>query len=390
MTYAALARRYRPRRFQDVVGQDHAVRALAHALDHGRLHPALLLTGTRGVGKTTLARLLAKGLNCETGVTSNPCNVCSACAEIDAGRFVDLLEIDAASHTGVDNIRELIENAQYLPARGRFKVYLIDEVHMLSRSAFNALLKTLEEPPAHVKFILATTDPQKLPVTVLSRCLRFPLKRLSASLIGRQLATVLAAEAVAADPEALRLIARAADGSVRDALSLTDQAIAYGGGEVALASVEDMLGLTGRQALTDALLAVAAGDGAALVEAFRRLEDQGADHTSLLDETCGALQRAALRQALPGAAPGEGADVQGDDDASLPVRLAEVFAPEELQLHYQIAILARRDPAAHTRTAHGLRDGAAAHARVPPGSAGRSRDAGRHGAGRRFRPQGRR
>ena len=242
MSYLALARKWRPRRFEDVMGQSHVVRALTHALDGDRLHPAILLTGTRGIGKTTLARIIAKSLNCETGVTSQPCGVCSACTEVDGGRFVDLLEIDAASNTGVDNVRELIDNAQYAPARGRYKVYLIDEVHMLSKSAFNALLKTLEEPPPQVKFILATTDPQKLPITVLSRCLQFNLKRLPPEMIRDYLQRVLGQENISAEAAALKHIARAADGSMRDALSLLDQAIAYGGGQVLESEVQVMLG----------------------------------------------------------------------------------------------------------------------------------------------------
>jgi DNA polymerase-3 subunit gamma/tau len=264
MSYLALARKWRPRRFEDVRGQGHVVKALAHALDGDRLHPAILLTGTRGVGKTTLARIIAKGLNCETGVSSNPCGVCTACKEVNDGRFVDLLEIDAASNTGVDNVRELIDNAQYSPARGRYKVYLIDEVHMLSKGAFNALLKTLEEPPPHVKFILATTDPQKLPITVLSRCLQFNLKRLSVTLIRDNLADIVKAEGIEADLAALAEIARAADGSMRDGLSLLDQAIAFaGGGKVEAEPVEDMLGTGGRRNLFAVLDALASNDGAA-------------------------------------------------------------------------------------------------------------------------------
>ena len=246
MSYQALARKWRPRRFSELVGQEHVVRALTHALDSGRLHHAFLFTGTRGVGKTTIARIFAKSLNCDKGPTSNPCGECGACAEIDAGRFVDLLEIDAASNTGVDNVRDLIENAQYAPTRGRYKVYLIDEVHMLSKPAFNALLKILEEPPQHVKFLLATTDPQKLLVTVLSRCIKFNLKRLSPEQIAGQMRHILDAEQVSSDAEAIETLAVAADGSLRDGLSLLDQAIAFGGGALHSAEVHSMLGTVER------------------------------------------------------------------------------------------------------------------------------------------------
>ncbi|HVT34338.1 MAG TPA: DNA polymerase III subunit gamma/tau, partial [Nevskiaceae bacterium] len=273
MSYMALARKWRPRKFEDVAGQDHVVKALSHALDTDRLHPAILLTGTRGVGKTTLARIIAKGLNCEKGVSAHPCGVCASCREIDEGRSVDMLEIDAASNTGVDNIRELIENSQYAPARGRYKVYLIDEVHMLSKGAFNALLKTLEEPPPHIKFILATTDPQKLPVTVLSRCLQFNLKRLPQVLIRAQMDKVLASENVQADAGAVAELARAADGSMRDGLSLLDQAIAYGGGKVEEAEVRAMLGTIEHDHVTQLVEALAAGDGPVLLNRIAALNE---------------------------------------------------------------------------------------------------------------------
>src|SRR5690349_17525949 len=246
MSYQVLARKWRPRIFAEMVGQEHVLRALINALDHDRLHHAFLFTGTRGVGKTTIARILAKSLNCETGVTSRPCGQCGACQEIDAGRFVDLIEVDAASRTGVDDTRELLDNVQYAPTRGRYKVYLIDEVHMLSKSAFNALLKTLEEPPPHVKFLLATTDPQKLPVTVLSRCLQFNLKRLPAAEIAAHMRHILTEEGVTFEPAALALVAQAADGSMRDGLSLLDQLLAFGGGKVDEKAARSMLGTIDR------------------------------------------------------------------------------------------------------------------------------------------------
>ena len=265
MSYQVLARKWRPRDFASLVGQEHVVRALRHALEQKRLHHAYLFTGTRGVGKTTLARILAKCLNCETGITPQPCNKCSACVEIDAGRFVDLLEVDAATNTKVDEMRQLLETAQYAPTRARFKVYVIDEVHQLSRHAFNAMLKTLEEPPEHMKFILATTDPQKIPVTVLSRCLQFNLKQMPRDAIASHLANVLTKENIAFEPDALNLLARAAAGSMRDALSLLDQAIAHGGGKVGAASVADMLGAIDQTHLVRLLEAVAASDAAGAV-----------------------------------------------------------------------------------------------------------------------------
>ena len=336
MSYLALARKYRPRRFEDVMGQDHVVKALSHALNGDRLHPAILLTGTRGVGKTTLARIIAKCLNCETGVSANPCGQCSACNEVDQGRFVDLLEIDAASNTGVDDVRQVIENAQYSPARGRYKVYLIDEVHMLSKSAFNALLKTLEEPPPHVKFILATTDPQKLLATVLSRCLQFNLKRLPVSVLREQINRVLDAEAVGYEAGAVTEISRAADGSMRDALSLVDQAIAFSGGTgLQREAVETMLGTGGRHALFEILQGLADHNGDALLACLQRLEAQAPDYAALLGELATALQRLAILQMLPNA--------QTDDDDAELITLKARFTPEDVQLCYQIAVNGRRD-----------------------------------------------
>ncbi len=336
MSYLALARKYRPRRFEDVVGQDHVVRALSHALAGDKLHPAILLTGTRGVGKTTLARIVAKCLNCETGVSASPCGRCTACGEVDQGRFVDLLEIDAASNTGVDDVRQLIENAQYSPARGRYKVYLIDEVHMLSKSAFNALLKTLEEPPPHVKFILATTDPQKLLVTVLSRCLQFNLKRLPVSVIREQLGKVLDAESVTFEPGAVAEIARAADGSMRDGLSLVDQAIAFSGGQpLTRGGVEDMLGTSGRERLFELLRALASGEAAAVGDCLQALDAQAPDYGALLGDVATALQRIAVLQTLP--------SVRSEDDDEALLALVAQFTPEHVQLLYQIAVHGRRD-----------------------------------------------
>ncbi|TXI84539.1 MAG: DNA polymerase III subunit gamma/tau [Cupriavidus sp.] len=336
MSYLALARKWRPRRFDDVMGQGHVVKALSHALDHDKLHPAILLTGTLGVGKTTLARIIAKGLNCETGVSANPCGVCSACKEVDEGRFVDMLEIDAASNTGVDNVRDLIDNAQYSPARGRYKVYLIDEVHMLSKGAFNALLKTLEEPPPHVKFILATTDPQKLPVTVLSRCLQFNLKRLTVATIRDQLSLVLKNESLAFEPGAVIEIARAADGSMRDGLSLLDQAIAFSGGaELKRGPIEEMLGTVGRQTLLEILAALARNDTDTLLACIQRLDAQAPDYAALLNDLAAAIQRLSVLQLLPNA--------QNDDDEEALLALKPLMAPEDVQLYYQIAVLGRRD-----------------------------------------------
>ncbi|MEW5967405.1 MAG: DNA polymerase III subunit gamma/tau [Pseudomonadota bacterium] len=332
----ALARKWRPRAFADLKGQEHVVRALSNALAQGRLHHAYLLTGTRGVGKTTLARILAKCLNCETGVTATPCGVCSACTQIDAGRFVDLLELDAASNTGVDNMREVLDNAQYAPTVGRYKVYIIDEVHMLSKPAFNSMLKTLEEPPAHVKFILATTDPQKIPVTVLSRCLQFNLKPMTPALVAQHLGEVLQQENVEAEPAALNLLARAAAGSMRDALSLTDQAIAYGGGRVEAAAVEAMLGTVKRDYLFDLLDALAAHDADALMTQARSLAERGIAFDAALQDLGGLLAQLALMLHAPGA-------VEAGVEAERMQAAADRLDPETVQLYYQITLNGRRD-----------------------------------------------
>lgn len=335
MSYLALARKYRPRTFADVLGQGHVVRALSHALAEDKLHPAILLTGTRGVGKTTLARIVAKGLNCEEGVRSEGCGICSACKEVDEGRFVDLMEIDAASNTGVDNVRDLIDNAQYAPVRGRYKVYLIDEVHMLSKSAFNALLKTLEEPPPHVKFILATTDPQKLLVTVLSRCLQFNLKRLPQALIRERLTAVIDAEGLQAEPEAVAEIARAADGSMRDGLSLLDQAIAFSGGEaLQREAMEEMLGAVGRRSLLELLAALAEDEREQIFALLQGLETRAPDYAALLSDLASFLQKLSLIQIFG----------KADEETEVELKgLAEQLAPEDVQLYYQITISSRRD-----------------------------------------------
>lgn len=339
MSYLVLARKWRPKRFAQLVGQEHVVRALSNALDTGRVHHAFLFTGTRGVGKTTIARIFAKSLNCETGTGAEPCGTCSACTEIDAGRFVDLLEIDAASHTGVDNIRELIDNAQYMPSRGRTKVYLIDEVHMLSKPAFNALLKTLEEPPEHVKFLLATTDPDKLPVTVLSRCLQFNLKRLDEAQIHGQMARILQAEDIAFEDGAIVQLAHAADGSLRDGLSLLDQAIAYTGGRLESALVGDMLGTVDRAQVGALLDALAAGDGEALMGTVETLSTFSPDYGAVLEALAAALHRIQLRQLVPQLAGGAG---QGGSEHS-EAAVAEAVDPTLVQLWYQMAVNGRRD-----------------------------------------------
>lgn len=335
MAYLVLARKWRPKRFAELVGQEHVVRALSNALESGRVHHAFLFTGTRGVGKTTISRIFAKSLNCEQGTSADPCGVCNVCVDVDAGRFVDLIEIDAASHTGVDDVRELIDNAQYLPSRGRVKVYLIDEVHMLSKSAFNALLKTLEEPPEHVKFLLATTDPQKLPVTVLSRCLQFNLRRLEQEQIHGQMRRIVDAEGIPADDAALGLLARGADGSLRDGLSLLDQAIAYSGGQLTADAVHAMLGTLDHHAIGGLLAALATSDGAALLAQIEAMAAFSPDYAQVLDDVAAALHAVQVKQLVPEAARA----VDGVDTEALATQV-----PAELvQLWYQMAIHGARD-----------------------------------------------
>jgi DNA polymerase-3 subunit gamma/tau len=337
MSYLALARKWRPRNFGELAGQEHVMRALVNALETGRVHHAFLFTGTRGVGKTTIARILAKSLNCETGMTATPCGVCSACREIDEGRFVDLIEVDAASRTKVDDTRELLDNVQYAPTRGRYKVYLIDEVHMLSTHSFNALLKTLEEPPPHVKFLLATTDPQKLPVTVLSRCLQFNLKRFPPGLIFNRLTEITTAENIPAEPEALRLVARAAQGSMRDALSLLDQVLAFGGSKLTAADTRTMLGTLDRTEVFAIIEGVAARDAKRALELVEQLDERAPEYREVLAELAAVLQKVALLQAVPTLQLDEADDIEAYQ------RLANALTPEDTQLFYQIAILARRD-----------------------------------------------
>ncbi|PSV48619.1 DNA polymerase III subunit gamma/tau [Photobacterium indicum] len=337
MSYQVLARKWRPHQFSDVVGQSHVLTALSNALAHNRLHHAYLFSGTRGVGKTTIARIFAKGLNCEQGVTATPCGQCGTCKEIDEGRFVDLLEIDAASRTKVEDTRELLDNVQYKPARGRFKVYLIDEVHMLSRHSFNALLKTLEEPPEYVKFILATTDPQKLPVTILSRCLQFHLKHLDNDQIQSQLSNVLTQENVDFEPKALSLLSRAAEGSMRDALSLTDQAIALGNGQVHADSVSMMLGTLNTDQALFLLEAVSGGQANTAMGGLEELASVGVEWDSLLRELAAQLHRVAMHQALPAALD------MSAPDADRIITLSSAMTPQDVQLCYQIALQGRQD-----------------------------------------------
>jgi DNA polymerase-3 subunit gamma/tau len=337
MSYQVLARKWRPKTFNDLVGQEHVIQALVNGLDQDRVHHAFLLTGTRGVGKTTIARILAKCLNCETGVSSTPCGKCGSCIDLDEGRFVDMLEIDAASKTKVDDTREMLESVQYMPSRGRFKVYIIDEVHMLSGHSFNALLKTLEEPPPHVKFVLATTDPQKLPITILSRCLRFSLTRLLPDQISGQLEKILHSESIQAEPAAIMRIARAADGSMRDGLSLLDQAIAFGGGSLKDTDVASMLGSIEHLHITALIDALSRSDAGALLDIVNELVMQSRQLDSALDELAEAMHRIAMIHAAP-----DFRDPERSDWDSL-LQHAVQISPEDAQLYYQIAITGRRD-----------------------------------------------
>ncbi|AZS51019.1 DNA polymerase III subunit gamma/tau [Entomomonas moraniae] len=337
MNYQVLARKWRPHNFHEMVGQTHVLRALINALDTGRLHHAYLFTGTRGVGKTTISRILTKCLNCEQGISSTPCGVCSTCVEIDEGRFIDLIEVDGASRTKVEDTRELLENIQYAPTRGRFKVYLIDEVHMLSSHSFNALLKTLEEPPPHVKFLLATTDPQKLPVTILSRCLQFALKNIPAERIVEHLAHVLDSEKIPYEKEALWLLGRSAQGSMRDAMSLTDQAIAFGGEKVNTADVRDMLGTLDQNQVYELLFALLNGDAQQLLAIIKQLAEQSPDWLDVLGELLNVLHRISIAQIVPDALD----DNMGDKEQI--AALAQALSAEDVQFYYQVGLMGRRD-----------------------------------------------
>ena len=343
MSYLVLARKYRPKNFTEMVGQEHVVQALTNALTTQRLHHAYLFTGTRGVGKTTVSRVLAKSLNCQGldgtgGITAEPCGVCQACTDIDAGRFVDYTELDAASNRGVDEVQSLLEQAVYKPVQGRFKVFMIDEVHMLTNTAFNAMLKTLEEPPEYLKFVLATTDPQKVPVTVLSRCLQFNLRPMAPETVLEHLAHVLAQENIPAEPQALRLLARAARGSMRDALSLTDQAIAYGSGQLQEASVRQMLGSADRSHVFRLIDALAQGDGKTVVDTSEALRLNGISAAATMEEMSMVLQRMAVLQAVP-----DMAEPDADPEATELARLADVMPPDETQLLYSLCLHGRQE-----------------------------------------------
>ncbi|CAM8369139.1 DNA polymerase III subunit gamma/tau [Candidatus Methylopumilus planktonicus] len=337
MSYQVLARKYRPRSFDTLVGQAHVVQALKNALDQKRLHHAYLFTGTRGVGKTTLARILAKALNCENGISSSPCGTCSACTEIDQGRYVDLIEVDAASNTQVDNMRDLLDNAQYAPTQGQFKIYIIDEVHMLSKSAFNAMLKTLEEPPEHVKFILATTDPQKVPVTVLSRCLQFNLKQMPSASISEYMEKILKEEAINYEINAIYLIAKAANGSMRDALSILDQGIAYCGGTIEEATIKKMLGAIDQSYLFNLIQAVINQDGQKVIEIAKHMDERNLSFEAALNDLANLIQLISVTQAIP-----ESLEVSYLDRDQM-IALSKKISAEQLQLLYQITILGRRD-----------------------------------------------
>ena len=347
MSYQVLARKWRPHSFEEMVGQRHVLQALTNALDSDRLHHAYLFTGTRGVGKTTIARIFAKSLNCEKGVTATPCGECSSCVEVDEGRFVDLIEVDAASRTGVDDTRDLLDNVQYAPTRGRYKVYLIDEVHMFSKSSFNALLKTLEEPPPHIKFLLATTDPKKIPPTILSRCLQFNLKRITPDQIEQQLKHILDQEKMNSDDRSLEMIAFAADGSLRDALSLLDQAISFGGGELKADDVAGMLGTIDKDQVLGLLELLAGKDAAAVLEKTEQLDELGPDYQVILSELLIQLQAVAVRQLVPDAR-------KNHRDHNRLVKLAEILTPEECQLYYQIALIGQRDLPFHPEPQSGF------------------------------------
>jgi len=334
MSYQVLARKWRPQNFAELIGQEHVLRPLVNALTQQRLHHAYLFTGTRGVGKTTLGRILARCLNCETGISANPCGQCSACNDITQGRFVDLIEVDAASRTKVEDTRELLENVQYAPSRGRFKIYLIDEVHMLSNHSFNALLKTLEEPPPHIKFLLATTDPERLPITILSRCLQFHLKNLSPDLLAKHLQTIVEKENLSAEPEALYALAKSANGSARDALSLLDQAIAYCQGPIDLANVDNMLGTIDKQFIDNLLEGLSKKDGRLILTTIERMAELNTDFNRALETLLECLHQLAIYQLVPDAV---------SEPQSVTYRFAQQFLAEDIQLFYQIGLLGRRD-----------------------------------------------